>query len=274
MTLASWYIFGWSDAIEILFFSGALYYFSAWLAHDSKKNLVLTFYGYCLLIITSSYAQLTTVHTAALIFSPAALMIFILLHQEVLQRNYIAFKQIIPAQKSKAEGDWIDSLIRTCLIAFNQKKDLLCIIEQQDILSDFINPGLLIETDLHKGLLETLITSNSFEQNKYIWLRSHGIAVAINCSWQHDSTAATEKIDMPSWKQEALLITQKTDALIFKTYSENRLFDVVIQGKLYDNLNTNAMIKLLNKYRGTLSINSGVTNAPYAQKNSRNQSQS
>ena len=274
MIIPSWYIFGWTDLIEIGFFSIIIYYFSVWLAQDKRKNLIIPFYSYCLLIIGSAALNVTTMHNVLLIFAPAALLIFIVVHQELLQRNFISLKQIIPAQKSMTDGDWIDSLIRTCLVAFNTKKDMICIIEQRDALQDFINPSLIIETELHKGLLEVLIESNSFDQQKYIWLRSNGTVAAINCTWNMtiaEPWVTSSIADMPSWKQEAILMTQKTDTLVFKSSAHDRLFDVIVQGKQFEKLNTSSMLKLLKKYRGTHPIIAGVTHAPHAKKSNSNQ---
>src|SRR5690242_12597081 len=114
--------FTWRDALEILFLSTAVYYFSLWLTKDRTKNLLPAFYAYCALVFFAYNAQLTTLSQLLLLFSPMVGTIFFLLHQQTLQKNFVALRTLQPARRNN--DDWLETLIQTALIALNNKKEI------------------------------------------------------------------------------------------------------------------------------------------------------
>lgn len=264
----------WHDLIEIAFFSTVIYYFSLWLIGDKQKELLFYFYGYCAATIAAFTFNLPAIASLLFIGSPVITVIFIMLHQETLQRNFITLKNIIPAQKMHTEN-WIELLIRSCVMAMNNNKELLCVVEQKDSLSHLLRSSFYIDAPLHKGLLDILIESETFESKKIIWIGQNGVLRAINAEWiipNTDPLIAYDHNEISSWKQEAGLISHKTDALIFKTCPDSRLFDVIVQEKHIEQLNTSMMIKLMKKYQGTIETNkAGGSYVPHHQKDSGSQ---
>ncbi len=84
----------WRDCLEIIFFASLFYYLTLWLKKDKTKNLLPYFYGYCLITFCAYMLELTTVTSLLFLFTPAAVMLFILMHQDTLQRNIVALKHI------------------------------------------------------------------------------------------------------------------------------------------------------------------------------------
>ena len=135
----------WRDPLEILFFITIFYFFSLWLKKDRQKNLLFYFYCYCCVIIIAFYAQLPTLSTMLFLSAPVALMLFILVHQETLQKNFISLKnasapKILPT-------DWLEELLRTCLVAINNNKEVLCVIEHRNNLETFLEIFADTESD-------------------------------------------------------------------------------------------------------------------------------
>lgn len=243
-------ITNWHDTIEILFFATLIYYFSQWLINDTQKNLLFYFYGYCITLITAFYGNIPTIATLLFIGSPVALIIFIILHQKTLQRNFITLKNILPSISQKE--DWVESLIRCSLIAMNNNKEFLCVIERKDSLLDLINTAFFIDTPLNKGLLNLLLENNSIDTDKLVWITQTGSLRAINAQWKlNEDNLLCIKNRFPSWKQEAAFISSKTDAIILKATPKNRLFDVIVQEKQFEQISTAMVIKLIKKYQGS-----------------------
>jgi len=253
--------FYWRDLIEILFFAMIFYYAALWLKKDKQKNLLPPFYGYCALTFTTHFLGLTSISYVLFLFAPVAAMIFILMHQELLQKNLVALKNITPAQR--VQIDWLETLIRTSLRAINDGKAITCVIEQRDSLHNFLATSLKFNAKLDQGLLDILLASASFDQQKMIWLNTQGQLVGINAVWSKPIERELLEHNvkqLPEWKQKALFFTSKTDALVINVSPTSRTFDVVINGMVIDRMHAAKTLTLIKKYilSKKTTIQSGV----------------
>lgn len=245
-------IIGWHDIIEVLFFALLIYYFSRWLINDKQKNLLFSFYGYCIAFVAAFYGNFPAIATLLFIGAPIALVIFIVLHQEILQRNFVSLKNIRPARAHDAQ-DWVESLIRCCLMAMNNNKEFLCVIEQKDSLVDLVDSAFFIDASLNSGLLGLLLENNSIESDKLLWITQSGALRAINAQWKIEAqNLSCVAEDTSSWRHAATFISSKTDAIIFKASPTHRLFDVIVREQQFERLNATMIIKLIKKYQGSV----------------------
>lgn len=223
----------WHDGIEILFFSLLFYYLALWLRKDRQQNLLWYFYGYCAITLTAYNANLPTVALFLLVFSPAIMMLFMFLHQDILQRNFVALRHITPAQVSTQ--NWLEALIQTCLIVINNNKTITCIIERSDNMRTFLQVPFTIHAPLHTALLEILVNGDSYDQHKMIWVDAHGNLEGINAAWRHtlleeESKECSIQNNETTLLENALLYTTKTDALVFTINPETRTFSIIMCG--------------------------------------------
>lgn len=242
--------FFWRNIIEIIFFSSLFYYLALWLRKDKQKSLTLYFYVYCLLIIASYNLQLTTIYSFLLFFAPVIIMAFILIHQKILQRNFITLKNIKPSDKRHAE--WLNDLMSTCLVAINNNKEIRCIIECNDNLQDLVVTPFFLQAHINKELLSMLIESQSYDETKMLWITQQGILIGINATWKLEADFETwpdiENKRISPWHQDTLLCTSRTDALIFIITPQTRTFDIMISGKIIDRISVNNAISIIKNY--------------------------
>ena len=249
-------IFSWRDIAEIIFFSSIIYYVSLWLKKDKQKHLLLYFYSYCTLMLSMYHAQLPTATFFLFITAPIACVIFVLIHQETLQKNFVMLRSIKPAHI--AHHDWLETLMRSCLVAANNNKKVHCVIEVNDSLHTIIHAPCNIHADIQKDLLSMLLESDSFDQDKFIWLNAQGKLLGMNASW--NSQPQQEWLNESAktytqWQHDALFFTQKTDALIISISPSNRLFSIVTQSKLFTDITAPHALKTIEKYLNTSSTN-------------------
>jgi len=239
----------WHDGIEILFFSSLFYFLALWLRKDRQKNLLWYFYSYYAVTLIAYNANLPTISFFLLVFSPAIIMLFIIMHQDILQRNFVALTRTTPAQTTT--HNWLEALIQTCLIVINNNKSITCIIEKTDNMHTFLQVPFTIHAPLHTALLEVLVNCNSYDQHKMVWIDAHGNLEGINASWRHsiaqtfnyentmhmhekthlDKTlVSNETLLEKTSLEDALLYTTKTDALLFTINPETRTFTVIMHG--------------------------------------------
>jgi len=240
-----YYFFIWRDIIEILLLSSLLYYIARWLKKDTQKNLLPYFFGYCLIALLAWTAPLPTIAYFVAWYTPAVLMLFMLMHQETLQRNLVALKNITPATISTDE-DWLETLLSSCLVIINNNKEITCVIEHRNHLQNFLHAPLLINADLRKGILELLLESASYNHHKMIWVDTTGRLRAINASWS--LTKKQVFADNAPLLQEALAHTTQTDALVFHINPVTRTFTIIAHGKTFDNVTAHHALQLIRRH--------------------------
>jgi hypothetical protein len=243
-------VFSWKDPVEILFFSWLIYRFSLWLKENQTHTLLILFYRLCLLLICSHFFQFTTINSFFFLYGPACIMLFILVHQETLQQNFVTMKKIKPL-KNQTQANWLEVLLRTCLRTQNAHKSFICIIEQSDELSLLLEAPFFMKNTITDDLLVLLLESPHLNPEKLVWLSQDGTINAVNALWKKpiDQTWLADNVkNQEAWIANAIMTTQKTDALVFKSNAQSGTFDVVAQGKLIEHLSATNTLRIIRHY--------------------------
>jgi DNA integrity scanning protein DisA with diadenylate cyclase activity len=243
------YITCFKDTIEVLFFTVLVYYLSLWLQRDTQKNLLYLFFSYYAVTVGSYYCSLDTVSTALIACTPLAIILFIILHQETLQKNFVMLKKV--HKKRTPEFHWIDELMKILLNAINSNREIVGVIERSDNLNDIIDAPYTLYADIQKEAFDILSEKQSHTKNGLLWLNQEGKLIAFNARWRLElceEWISYDVITLPKWKQDAIFITSKTDALIFKINPLSRTFDLIVQGKLIEKNDAQQTLLLLYAY--------------------------
>lgn len=247
------YFWGWRDFIEALFLITILYKTTIWLNKDRTHKLVRYLYLYCILILIANFVHLSLLFSFLMAASPAAAVLLILMHQDMLQKRFATPTKVLPAQLST---QWVDELLQASLIAMNSKKQILVIVEHQDTIQNLIATPYLLNTPCRKSVLLMLTESTLFEQQSFILISHDGIVKGINCSW----TKFQDMQDNDNWKIATQICT-KTDALALKANPELNTFDIVLRGNIIENLSSANCRTVLLQYINKSHLN--VKNQEY-----------
>lgn len=249
------------DLIEILFFSAIIYYFCTWLKKDSRHNLLGYFFGYYATLCCSYFLNFAGITIFLLYSLPIALVLFIIFHQELIQRNFVTLRKAPLVIQPNEQ--WCQELIRSMLYAINNNKDILCVIEHLHDLKPFLSSCMLFNGPILQNTLELIIESPYFDAQKIVWCSSQGTLIAVNSdlnsvpdqSWYSESAKTAQ-----GWQQDALIITLKTDAIAIQTNASKRCFDAIIKGTLHENVSAPALVQLIMNHVGK-TIQKGDYNA-------------
>ncbi len=201
------------DVVEILFYSSIIYTFCIWLKKDKTKNLLSYFLAYCGITIVSWTCELPSLTLFLFSYAPVILMLFIIMHEKTLQRNAVALRSITPAQP--LQENWIDILLSSMLIAMNNNKSISIAIEKNDSLEYFLTAPFFINAHVTKEILDILLFSSSYEEQKIIWVTMHGHIKGINTSWL---------------TSDALFYSCQCDVLVIQSNHVSRTFTIVTRG--------------------------------------------
>ncbi len=233
--------------VEVLTLSSFFYWLSVWLARDTQKNLLWYFYGYCLFFLLSYGLNITVIATSLLYISPLLFILMIIIHQDILQKNFVSFQKKLPAQAPSQE--WVEELARSALYALNKNKTFLCIIEHTMDIKPFLKLEYAFATPLNTNLLNFLLESSLFDENRAIVCDTQGKLLGVNGAWKiHQAHSADHKND-------ALLITGKLDAIVIKGNPQTRTFDLTSGGIIQEKLSSHHLIHTIKmRIGGTTSI--------------------
>lgn len=235
-------IFKWSEFLEVIAFSCAFYFFAKWLKQDTSKKLLPLFFGYSFLFIVADAAQLVTLSTFLFSFAPVFLLLFIIAHQKILQRNFVTMQSITPATLENTA--WTHEIVKALLTTFAHSKDIICVVECDESLQTYLEEGIELNSFIHKELLTTIFNSLNFDATKIVYITKNGIIKKFNCVIKHEFEQVAELTEY----QKLLRLSKQLDCGIIKTASTSRTFDISLQGKVLENINAQQLLTILQQY--------------------------
>lgn len=258
-----------NDCLEILFFIFIISKISSWLNKDHTKPLLLYFYSYFATLFCSFFFQLTTVYQVMLVTAPIYFILLIIYHQKILQKNFIISKNK-PLTPTKAiHKEWLETLIRACLVASHHKKNITCVIEQLDSLDTLIDKPFELDIPIQKKIIDMLLESVSYDDNKLIAVNRNGIILTVNASWSDlviNELIFNKIQEQQLQKEYAKIITAKTDAILIHINSEHQHHFVAHQGTVIEHLTIDQALKLiknlLHKKDNEYSLSQGINHDP------------
>lgn len=233
------------DLLEIFILSCILYFLLLLLAQDEKKRLLYTFYGYCLSLFFSNILQLNILNSLLIFAFPLLTILALLFHQKTLQKNFVL---LINSDGKKTNVNWLDELVKCTLIGLNANKETVYVIQCFNKLNLLIRAPSIFNADLSTDIFQILLSKHPNSPNYLIWLDKDGKLIATNANWtieKNDEWLSSEIRELPAWKQNAVIISSKSDAIIFKSNVQTRSFDLITKGKQFQNLNTEQLYNLL-----------------------------
>ena len=256
-------LYSWRDGAEIIILSLLIYFFLQWLAKDTSKKPLLVCYSYMMLTIAASYAQLTILTIYLLCALPILIVTLIIVHQHTLQKNFIVHRTI----KAHTSGslDWLDELMSGCLAVVNKNHEVICIIERQDNLKELLTAPYYLNADIQKNSLG-LILRGTHESGGMLWIHYAGkiVAAHVHVAQTPDSVWIDAEVStLPLWKQDALFLTSKTDALVLYFDPKTKLCECIIAGKVVSELVAHHALMLIKRHLSSPSKQQESYDQPY-----------
>lgn len=228
------------DALELLCLSFLCYRWLRWLQQDKQKPLLHYFYSYCALLIISSSLQLTTMLFVLNYSAPLVMMLFVLIHQHTLQKNFVGLYKIKPAQADTA--DWLQHIIGFCLQAHT---DLSLLLEHTTDMHELINAEISLRAPVSRELLNFIARSPDFNPEQYIYADTQGHVLGINAHWKKP-LALTALDEQPIEKASYYLID--SDGCMIHYTHKTRTFTIVIKQKIYPKLSAAQVLQSMAHY--------------------------
>jgi hypothetical protein len=179
-------------------------------------------------------------------------MLFILIHQKSLQKNFISLFKVKPAQK--ANVNWLQEIIRFCLQA---NGDICFLVEHQDSLHDLLTITIPMHAQITTQLLQFLYHSSDFDAKHYILIDTQGNLLGMDVIWEKP-LALTDINENETIKASYYLMN--SDAFMLQYNYQNRLFTIIMKEHIYTNLTTAQVLQSITHYLASSENNKGPKN--------------
>jgi DNA integrity scanning protein DisA with diadenylate cyclase activity len=244
------HIVAWTDVLEIGIFSTVVFIFSRWLAHDQKAQLLTHFYFGCAGLIFAYLFNLHAIVHAYMYIWPALIVLFIIMHQKSLQKNYVAARIIKPAHENDIH-EWLSIIMSAAFRSIHYKKDFIFIVEGYDKVNDYIHPTIAIKAPIQKALCDMIVESTQCAPGSYIIVTQHGTIRAIGSGWKQeidDTWLINKHFQHEPQKQAALYWSNHFDALIFFVDTTTKLCTIIAQGTIVPDLSPEKTLSIITQY--------------------------
>lgn len=235
-------IFTFYDCIEIIIMSWLSYKIIHFLTTHSEYNLLKPTIIYVSVIAIAHFIHLVTLELFVLITAPAVICFFILIHQEQLQKNFVALHRL-PTQKTHKKM-WHYSLIQWCQKQASKGISSSYIIEQTENLESVLTSYVPCHTLFSSSLLEIIYESPLFFSEKPILIQYDGIIKGLNINYTKHPILHTYE----NQQAQELFISAKTDALIMHMNAHTLTFTCVHNNQILNNLSAHMMTLILDKF--------------------------
>lgn len=247
------------DIIEIVLYSSCAFALCQWLKADKTKNILIYFLAYCALALCAWITQLPTLTPFLFTYAPVALLLFIVMHEKTLQRNLVTLCAITPTKIQ--QEDWLDTLLSSSLATINTNKSITVVIEHQNSLEHFLDTPFFINAVMGKGILDILLSSTSYDEQKMVWIDTNGRVRGINVAWINHQEKVLLRPAHAIHKENALFYTMQSDAIVFNAHPMSRTFTLIIKGKETKNLSAHHVRTMIKKQLSPLSSTQGPKGA-------------
>ena len=246
------------DFLEVIIFISITYKCLIWLKQDNTKNLLFGSYLYISLIIFSYLTSCNILFFTLMLAMPICILFVLVIHQKQLQKNFLLSSKTNHVFASMPQKNWIDSFVQSCLIASHNKKNITCIIERSQHLQPLLKPPFMLYIPIQQEITNLILESNKINEQSLFWINESGIIQSINVEW-NDLLLSEIIIKSNNNKtlsnDAAMLLTEKTDALIFAIHTLSDTNTIWYKGTCIKQATIQQLLKFIHKVLDPQSTN-------------------
>ncbi len=231
------------DFIEISVLSTLCYWGLSWLKQDKQKPLLVYGYLYCGLWMSSFLFDLKTLLHLLELTAPVVVMLFILVHQKTLQKNFIGLYKVMPARK--VHTLWLEEIVRFCL---QTDHDLMFLVEHKQSIGELVTTELPLQTDITTAVLSYLSQCKQFNRNQYMLLDTQGTLLGLNVTWH--KALALDALEQDRIKKASYYL-QEVDAFALYFDQSTRTFTLIVHQQTYPALTATQVLQSIERYLKT-----------------------
>ncbi|MBQ3163732.1 MAG: diadenylate cyclase CdaA [Lachnospiraceae bacterium] len=238
----------WEDIVEILIISFLVYHIMTWIKNTKAWVLMKGILIISVFIFFALIFQMNTIlWIVENVISIAVIGLVVILQpelrralEEIGRKNFIS--NIFPFEKTVFErfsDKTVNDIVKASFEMGKVKTGALMVIEQQVTLSDYERTGIEVDGIVSSQLLINIFEHNTPLHDGAVIIRGNRI-VSATCYLPLSDNLGISK-DLGTRHRAGIGISEVTDALTIIVSEETGQVSVTYEGKLYRNLDSNAL---------------------------------
>lgn len=238
----------WEDIVEILIISFLVYHIMTWIKNTKAWVLMKGILIISVFIFFALIFQMNTIlWIVENVISIAVIGLVVILQpelrralEEIGRKNFIA--NILPFEKNVFErfsDKTVNEIVKASFEMGKVKTGALMVIEQQVTLSEYVRTGIEVDGIVSSQLLINIFEHNTPLHDGAVVIRENRI-VSATCYLPLSDNLGISK-DLGTRHRAGIGISEVTDALTIIVSEETGQVSVTYEGKLYRNLDANAL---------------------------------
>lgn len=250
--------YSYQNYIEVSFFIFTTYNYLTWLKQDHTKKLLLHSYMFFALLLFSYYSSCTILFYSMLISAPILIIFSIIIHQRQIQKNFIVASSKYVTISTIPHKNWLESLIRSCLLFSYQKKQILCIVQRSNDVSCLLEIPFQLNLAIQQEIINLILSSSSLHNPTMLLADKSGILRSINVKWNANMTdellAFNNNEKLTPHDEAITLLTKKTDAFVFLLNTSTNQHAIWYQGTCLKQITIQQLLTCCNEILSNVSI--------------------
>ncbi|MDB5039209.1 MAG: rane protein [Bacteriovoracaceae bacterium] len=238
-------LFRWWDFVDILIVAFIVYRSFLPIKGTRTVQILVSFGALAFIYWIAYHVEART--TRALLGSvfDNLFIIFVILFQQDIRRvlSQIGRTPFLSKAESFKDGYIIEELIKSTVSLANKKIGALVVIERQAEVSEFIESGVVIDSQVSKEMLTSIFLPVSPLHDGAVIIRKGRIAMASCFLPLTLNTMASKSIG--TRHRAAVGLTEETDAVCVVVSEENGTISIASGGRITHNLDAAQLRKLL-----------------------------
>lgn len=238
----------WEDIVEILIISFLVYHIMTWIKNTKAWVLMKGILIISVFIFFALIFQMNTIlWIVENVISIAVIGLVVILQpelrralEEIGRKNFIS--NILPFEKTVLErfsDKTVNDIVKASFEMGKVKTGALMVIEQQVTLSEYERTGIEVDGIVSSQLLINIFEHNTPLHDGAVIIRGNRI-VSATCYLPLSDNLGISK-DLGTRHRAGIGISEATDALTIIVSEETGQVSVTYEGKLYRNLDANAL---------------------------------
>lgn len=252
----------WRDTVDILLVSAGIYWLLLLIRGTRAVQMLIGLILLIALSLVSEFFQLATLGLVLENFFASAVLIIIILFQNDIRRALARMgRGIFPSVSAQQESQVLEEVVKAAQSLAQKRVGALIVIERETTLTDQIEAGTELDSQVSKELIATIFNPSSPLHDGAVVIQDGRIGFA-GCI-----LPLTLRDDLPEGvgtrHRAAVGITEETDAVVIVVSEETATISLVMGGEMVPGLDGPRLRVLLHDIMGgdrrELSTSSEIT---------------
>lgn len=241
--LPSW--LRWQDGVDILFVAFVIYRIFLLIKGTRAVQMLVGLATLAIAYAGSEFLELFTLHWLLNAFLSSMILVIVVLFQNEIRRALarVGMNPFVGYRDSARDPKVVEEVLRAATSLANKKIGALLVLQRETELRDHLEPGVRIDAELTKELLQSIFLPYSPIHDGAVVIKE-GRIVWAGCFLPLSARQDLDK-DLGTRHRAAVGLSEETDAAVLVVSEQRGAISLAVNGRITRNLDGTNLRKVL-----------------------------